>query len=271
MGSELIKNRAKEWGKALKELRSTREQFWRHVEIVIDIRDKGLHLEQYGTFEDFMKLENGWSKSHGYELIAACEVRQRLSDVSDNAPTKITHLTAFGKAPVDKQVEAFANAEQSAEAEGRELTVGDIKREVKKVSEPKAKSTKVEKKSQVDSTPKADPPKGKTVCCPTCEGSGAIDARFIFNMPESLDTEAFRASWAEWVAFRKTELKKPLKPMGIKKQIKMCREWGEQAAIQAIENSITNGYTGLFDPRKKRGKGDAFFDPDTQGMEYQPS
>lgn len=52
----------------------------------------------------------------------------------------------------------------------------------------------------------------------------------------------------EWVNFRK-ELKKPLTPTAIKMQHKLLSQMTEQEAILSIENSINNGWQGLFKPR----------------------
>ncbi len=66
------------------------------------------------------------------------------------------------------------------------------------------------------------------------------------ELPEWLDKEA----WNEWVAFRKEQRKK-LTPMSIKKQIKFLEKHkADHAAI--IEQSIKNGWTGLFELKRGR-------------------
>jgi len=63
-----------------------------------------------------------------------------------------------------------------------------------------------------------------------------------------LDDEMEKA-WDEWKAFRK-EIKKTLKPSTEKKQIEFLRARGPDA-VAIINQSITNGWTGLFDLKKQ--------------------
>jgi hypothetical protein len=67
-------------------------------------------------------------------------------------------------------------------------------------------------------------------------------------IPTELDTPAFRTAWEEWIQHRK-EIKKPLTPTTASKQLKDLAGWGECAAIAAIDVSIRNGWTGLFEPK----------------------
>ena len=61
-------------------------------------------------------------------------------------------------------------------------------------------------------------------------------------------SDSFQKSWAAWIDYRK-ELKKPLKPTTIKAQWKNFVKWGEKKSIESIEQSILNGWQGLFEPR----------------------
>jgi hypothetical protein len=73
-------------------------------------------------------------------------------------------------------------------------------------------------------------------------------------LPMPLDTGTFRAAWDEWTAFRRQK-KAPLTPISIKKQIEMLTGLGSDGAIEAINNSIRNGWTGLFAPKKGNSNG----------------
>ena len=66
------------------------------------------------------------------------------------------------------------------------------------------------------------------------------------EFPEELDTPEFRATWAEWIAHR-IEIKKPMKPLGAKKLLKSLAEGGERKAIESINQSIANGWQGVFE------------------------
>lgn len=67
------------------------------------------------------------------------------------------------------------------------------------------------------------------------------------ELPEWLD----KKSWSEWVIHRK-EIKKSLTPMSMKKQIKLL-ENDKANHVEIIQNSIRNGWTGLFllNPKQK--------------------
>lgn len=59
------------------------------------------------------------------------------------------------------------------------------------------------------------------------------------------DSEKFKNSWAEWEAHRR-EKRNKLTPSAIKKQLKFLGGRTENEAIEIIDRSITNGWTGLF-------------------------
>ncbi|MDR0579759.1 MAG: hypothetical protein LBG21_04070 [Campylobacteraceae bacterium] len=58
--------------------------------------------------------------------------------------------------------------------------------------------------------------------------------------------------WDEWVQDRRAR-KKPLTPLAVQKQLKQLSKWHEEGydVNQIIEQSIANGYQGLFKPREK--------------------
>ena len=70
----------------------------------------------------------------------------------------------------------------------------------------------------------------------------------LFQTDVSLNQEALD----EWIAYRK-EIKKPLKPMSIDRVIKKLIKLSQgDLKIQAamVEQSIENGWTGLFEVKK---------------------
>lgn len=62
-----------------------------------------------------------------------------------------------------------------------------------------------------------------------------------------LNTQEFRGAWRDWVQYRK-EIRKPLTKTTIQRQVRRLEKWGHDKAIAAIDNSITNGWQGLFEP-----------------------
>ena len=67
-------------------------------------------------------------------------------------------------------------------------------------------------------------------------------------------SEAFSKAWQSWIDYRK-ELKKPLKDATVTAQWKEFVAWGEAKSIASIEQSIKNGWQGLFEPKQVFGKG----------------
>ncbi len=70
------------------------------------------------------------------------------------------------------------------------------------------------------------------------------------EIPLNLKTERFEEIWEEWKQHRK-EIHHTLKPTTEKRQLKKLSKVGEEKAICMIENSIEQGYTGLFPPKDK--------------------
>lgn len=65
-------------------------------------------------------------------------------------------------------------------------------------------------------------------------------------LPSPFGSLEFKTAWHEWEKFRR-ELKKKLTESTAKKQLKFLGARAENEAIEIINQSITNGWTGLFD------------------------
>jgi hypothetical protein len=68
----------------------------------------------------------------------------------------------------------------------------------------------------------------------------------------TLRTDAFRAAWLSWVEYRR-QAGKRLAPATAERQIRKLEGFGHDGAIASIEQSIGNGWQGLFDPDGDRG------------------
>ena len=73
---------------------------------------------------------------------------------------------------------------------------------------------------------------------------------------DTLRTDRFLAAWAEWVEYRR-EARKPLAAATVGKQIRELEAYGHDHAIASIENSIRNGWAGLFKPDGGNGRAQA--------------
>ncbi|HOO93981.1 MAG TPA: hypothetical protein PKX94_10940, partial [Opitutales bacterium] len=67
-------------------------------------------------------------------------------------------------------------------------------------------------------------------------------------IPEALDTPAFRSAWTDFVEHRKS-IRKPMSPKAAQLNLNTCINLGHENAILAIEQSIANGWTGIFEPK----------------------
>ena len=80
------------------------------------------------------------------------------------------------------------------------------------------------------------------------------------EIPDKLNTPEFLAAWEEWQAYRK-QRRQTLTAFSIKKQLEFLASIGVQDAIISINESIRNGYTGLFKVKQAaRNNNDNGFD-----------
>jgi hypothetical protein len=79
------------------------------------------------------------------------------------------------------------------------------------------------------------------------------DCKVELVFPEGLKSEAFKAKWAEYVAYRKASNMRRLKPVSVIKKLAELETWGEPAATASIDQTIRNGWQGLFLPKPHFG------------------
>ena len=86
------------------------------------------------------------------------------------------------------------------------------------------------------------------------------DIFFINLLPKKFkENKKFIHTWKEWIEYRK-ERKTKLTEMSAKRQIKMLSNYSVESAIEIIDRSILNGYTGLFE-NKNSSKNKRGFEP----------
>jgi hypothetical protein len=81
---------------------------------------------------------------------------------------------------------------------------------------------------------------------PTPQGGAGKLAEMV-DVPEQIRTPRFWEVWQEWRKHRR-EKRQGLKPTSERKQLAEMAKMGETRAITAIEWSMKNGYTGIFEP-----------------------
>jgi hypothetical protein len=70
---------------------------------------------------------------------------------------------------------------------------------------------------------------------------------WIVRLP--FGSQAFLEAWKSWVAYRK-QIRRKLTDASVQAQCKDFATWGESKSITAIEQSIKQGWQGLFEPNR---------------------
>jgi len=72
------------------------------------------------------------------------------------------------------------------------------------------------------------------------------------EFPANLQSADFGAAWESYLAYRKSSRLKSLAPASIQAQLRNLSEMGHDEAIEAINQSIANGWQGIFPPKLKK-------------------
>ena len=98
------------------------------------------------------------------------------------------------------------------------------------------------------------------------KGKGKPTTKFdvlSLPLPSSLDGLAFRTAWSEWIGYRQ-ERSLSLREATMRKQLEFLAHYGEAGAISILDESIRNGWAGLFEPkhssRREHGRSEGFHD-----------
>lgn len=70
----------------------------------------------------------------------------------------------------------------------------------------------------------------------------------VSEMPKPLDDPRFVQAWTSWLGSRK-ERRKPVSPSAARLQLAKMAVWGVDKSIKAIEQSIEQDWTGIFEPK----------------------
>lgn len=80
---------------------------------------------------------------------------------------------------------------------------------------------------------------------PTLPKASRIRGPEAVSVPTAIDTDTFRAKWAEWCEYRAAK-KKPVSGHAAGAMLSKLAKFGEATAIKAIEASIENDWQGVF-------------------------
>lgn len=90
------------------------------------------------------------------------------------------------------------------------------------------------------------------------EGKGE-SAPTTLVFPGDLNCEEFRKAWERYEAYRRESKMRRLKDSTVEAKLAEMATWGKSAAIEAIENTIRNGWQGIFEPKNGRGESGPLF------------
>lgn len=105
-----------------------------------------------------------------------------------------------------------------------------------------------------ETIPKPKRNDSETILKPNNETNKRNETNETNEIPKNalpFSSETFKTIWNDWEKHRQ-EIKKKLTPMAVKKQFSFLASLTEKEAIQSIESSIQNGYTGLFPPKNSK-------------------
>jgi hypothetical protein len=78
----------------------------------------------------------------------------------------------------------------------------------------------------------------------------------LITLPESLQTPDFQTAWDSWILYKK-EAKKKLTNSTASKQLAKLEPFGPEIAIQMINRSIENGWSGIFELKGNQNAGNS--------------
>jgi hypothetical protein len=87
----------------------------------------------------------------------------------------------------------------------------------------------------------------------TANEQNAWELASQFITSDIFRSERFKAAWCDWIAHRRA-IRKPVTLVAVKLQIRQLEKWGMKNALASIEQSITQGWTGLFEPHDNKGE-----------------
>ena len=73
------------------------------------------------------------------------------------------------------------------------------------------------------------------------------DAPLVF--PSCLNNDTFKKVWNEYLEYRKASKMRTLQQNSLKLLLQQMAIWGSDGATQALKTTISNGWTGVFEPK----------------------
>ena len=115
-------------------------------EALAQVRDEDLYKGKYDSFEEYWRIELGYSRSYAYNLIGSAEVNEQLSSIEDfkDKPLNESQLRELISVPEGKRAEAWKTAIKLARDQpltARIVHKAALKFKPKKAGKPKTKKS----------------------------------------------------------------------------------------------------------------------------------
>jgi len=101
------------------------------------IRDGRLYRASHGTFEAYCRERWGFKKSRAYQLMDAAQVAENVHERGQiEPPPSEWQARPLTKLPPEQQADAWEEANERAESEGRNVTAKDVETVVAEIRGP---------------------------------------------------------------------------------------------------------------------------------------
>lgn len=208
---------------------------------MIETNERGILIANWEKHQNVVGLEQ--IREQNRERVRKFRENQKL--ITDSSKEKRSKKERINNKDKDIELELESNVTCNVTCEGAEnpiksTALGDITTKTNK----KNVNKKANKNNKKDVTLHTDV---------TCNVTHSTKENAI-NIPESLNSLAFKEVWQEWKDYRKSEIRKKLTPTAEKRQLSFLANLGIEEAIKSINESMKNGWTGLFEPKKAPAK-----------------
>lgn len=171
----------------------------------------------------------------------ANHVSKWLLELQSNGVYSVTETGVIYSRKMCRDVAASERAAANGRRGGNPILVNQ---------DPVKPGVKLETESETESDNTPLTPQGETAVPSKASRSAKPPTGDLMleQLPETIRSQPMLDAWNDWAQYHR-ERRTALKPSTVKKQLKKLAGWGEAMSIASIEASISNGWTGLFEPK----------------------
>lgn len=129
LSTKLSAKESRRFAAIREELAIHKDFFWLCFDLLAEVKESKLYRQEYGTFEDFCKLEMGFTRQYANRMIAARNVMTEMgvseADFGNQSFPKL-QLQELAKVAPEERPRVLKKAKAKAKSEGRNPTAKDI-------------------------------------------------------------------------------------------------------------------------------------------------